>query len=70
MSVTAFMEKHYRHYNARETLSAARSYKEFVEDGGKMLVSLAGASGLVAFSREGVKIVAASQLYRFQSHFG
>jgi deoxyhypusine synthase len=43
MSVTAFMEKHYRHYNARETLAAARSYKQFVEDGGKMLVSLAGA---------------------------
>ncbi len=43
MSVTAFMEKHYRHYNARETLAAARAYKQFVEDGGKMLVSLAGA---------------------------
>ncbi len=43
MSVTAFMEKHYRHYNARETLAAARSYKEFIEKGGKMLVSLAGA---------------------------
>ncbi len=43
MSVTAFMDKHYRHYNARETLAAARSYKQFVEDGGKMLVSLAGA---------------------------
>ncbi len=43
MSVTAFMEKHYRHYNARETLAAARAYKQFVEAGGKMLVSLAGA---------------------------
>ncbi len=43
MSVSAFMEKHYRHYNARETLAAARSYKQFVEGGGKMLVSLAGA---------------------------
>ena len=43
MSVTAFMEKHYRHYNARETLAAARGYKQFVESGGKMLVSLAGA---------------------------
>ncbi len=43
MSVSAFMEKHYRHYNARETLAAARAYKLFVEEGGKMLVSLAGA---------------------------
>jgi deoxyhypusine synthase len=43
-SVSAFMEKHYRHYNARETLSAAKAYKKFVEqDNGAMLVSLAGA---------------------------
>jgi len=37
------MERHYRHFNARETLAAARSYRDFVQDGGKMLVSLAGA---------------------------
>lgn len=43
MSITAFMEKHYLHFNARETLAAAKAYKSFVEDGGKMLVSLAGA---------------------------
>ncbi len=43
MSITAFMDKHFRHYNARETLSAAKAYKHFIEDGGKMLVSLAGA---------------------------
>ncbi|RMF40717.1 MAG: deoxyhypusine synthase [Planctomycetota bacterium] len=43
MSISAFMEKHFRHFNARETLAAAQAYKRFVEDGGKMLVSLAGA---------------------------
>ncbi len=43
MSVSAFMEQHYRHFNARETLAAAKAYKQFVDDGGKMLVSLAGA---------------------------
>ena len=43
MSISAFMEQHYRHFNARETLAAAKSYKQFVEGGGKMLVSLAGA---------------------------
>ncbi|MCA9191133.1 MAG: deoxyhypusine synthase family protein [Planctomycetales bacterium] len=37
------MEHNFRHFNARETLAAARSYKQFVEGGGKMLVSLAGA---------------------------
>ena len=37
------MERQFRHFNARETLAAARSYKSFVEGGGKMLISLAGA---------------------------
>ena len=44
MSITAFMEKHYRHYNARETLAAAKAYKSFIENQrGAMMVSLAGA---------------------------
>jgi deoxyhypusine synthase len=43
MSITEFMEQHFRHFNARETLSAARAYRDFVDSGGKMLVSLAGA---------------------------
>ncbi len=41
--VSDFLEKHFRHYNARETLSAAKSYKTFVEAGNKMMVTLAGA---------------------------
>ena len=43
MSITSFMEENYRHFNARVTLEAARSYKAFVEDGGLMMVTLAGA---------------------------
>jgi deoxyhypusine synthase len=37
------MERHYRHFNARETLDAARAYSDHVERGGKMMVTLAGA---------------------------
>jgi deoxyhypusine synthase len=43
MNVTDFMEKNFRHFNARETLATAKAYKSFVQEGGKMLVSLAGA---------------------------
>ncbi len=43
MSVSNFMERNYRHFNARETLASAKSYKQFISSGGKMLVSLAGA---------------------------
>lgn len=42
-SVSTFLEQHFRHFNARETIDAARSYKRFVDDGGKMMVTLAGA---------------------------
>ncbi len=45
MTVSEFLEQHFLHFNARETLAAARSYKEFVssENRGQMMVTLAGA---------------------------
>ncbi len=42
-SVTRFMEHHFKHFNARETLDAARAYRRLVEEGGKVLVAMAGA---------------------------
>jgi deoxyhypusine synthase len=42
-TIRKFMELNYRHFNARETLAAARAYEAHVEAGGRMLVSLAGA---------------------------
>lgn len=43
-SVADFLESNFRHFNARETLSAAAGYLKFVTgQGGRMLVSLAGA---------------------------
>ena len=38
-----FMARHFRHFNARETLAAAVAYDAHVTAGGKMLVALAGA---------------------------
>ncbi|MBA2116231.1 deoxyhypusine synthase family protein [Bremerella alba] len=43
MSISAFMDKHYRHFNAREMVEAAKTYKSMVEGGGKMFMSIAGA---------------------------
>lgn len=37
------MRRHYRHYNAGKVLEAAEAYRGFLESGGRMLVSLAGA---------------------------
>lgn len=41
--ISTFMEKNYKHFNAREMLAAAKAYKEFVDKGNRMVVSLAGA---------------------------
>ena len=43
MSISEFLERNYRHFNARETLAAAQAYREHLDSGGKMLLSLAGA---------------------------
>lgn len=42
-AIRDFMDTHYRHFNARETVWAARAYEEHIDAGGKMLVTLAGA---------------------------
>lgn len=42
-AIRSFMEKHFLHFNARETLAAARAYEAHVDAGGRMMVTLAGA---------------------------
>ena len=41
--ISSFLEQHFRHFNARETLDAAKAYRTHVASGGKMLVAMAGA---------------------------
>ncbi len=43
MRVTDFIERHYRHFNAAALKDAAKGYNLFLAQGGKMLVTLAGA---------------------------
>lgn len=42
-TITKFMDEQYRHFNARETVAAARAWKELLEGGGQMLLAMAGA---------------------------
>jgi deoxyhypusine synthase len=41
--ITSFIEKHYRHFNAATLKDAAEAYKKHMDNGGKMLVTIAGA---------------------------
>lgn len=42
-AVAEFMENHFKHFNARETLDAAKAYRKHIDGGGKMFLALAGA---------------------------
>lgn len=41
--ISDFIETQFRHFNARETLAAAQAYRGFLDRGGKMMMTLAGA---------------------------
>jgi len=41
--VSAFIRKHYRHFNAAALVDAAEAYKAHMDKGGKMLLAMAGA---------------------------
>ncbi|MDQ3291046.1 MAG: deoxyhypusine synthase family protein [Bacteroidota bacterium] len=43
MKVTEFLKKQYKHFNAAALIDAAEGYKTHLENGNKMLVTLAGA---------------------------
>src|SRR4051812_23316101 len=43
MTITNFIDHHYRHFNAAALKDAAKAYKDLVNNGGKKLVTLAGA---------------------------
>src|SRR6187551_2312915 len=41
--VSAFIEKHYKHFNAAALVDAAKGYVTHLTEGGKMMVTIAGA---------------------------
>ena len=42
-AIRDFIERHFKHFNAREVVEAARAYEAHLETGGKMLLAMAGA---------------------------
>jgi deoxyhypusine synthase len=41
--ISQFIQHHYRHFNAAALVDAAKGYEEHLMDGGKMMITLAGA---------------------------
>lgn len=50
-TVRQFMEHHYLHFNSREVLDAAKAYEAHIAQGGKMMVTLAGAMSTARIGR-------------------
>jgi deoxyhypusine synthase len=63
MSVSAFLEKHFRHFNARETLAAAQAYKSHTAEGGKMLLAMAGAMSTAELGISLAQMIRAGQVH-------
>ncbi|MFT5458891.1 MAG: deoxyhypusine synthase [Myxococcota bacterium] len=49
--LTAFMQRHFRHFNSRSTLRAADAWLAHLDSGGKMFVTLAGAMSTAGIGR-------------------
>ena len=43
MNVSSFIDEYYERFNSRELRQSAEEYKKFIDDGGKMFLSMAGA---------------------------
>lgn len=61
--IRQFMERHYRHFNARETLAAASAYREHINNGGKMLVTLAGAMSTAELGISLARMIRAGKIH-------
>ncbi|HII26833.1 MAG TPA: deoxyhypusine synthase family protein, partial [Candidatus Poseidonia sp.] len=51
MSIRAFVDEHYRHFNAGTLGRAARSLNDFLENGGRIFLTLAGAMSTAEIGR-------------------
>jgi deoxyhypusine synthase len=58
-----FMERHYRHFNARETREAAQAWVDHTAGGGKMYVTLAGAMSTAELGISLAKLIRAGEVH-------
>lgn len=62
-AISDFMDLHYRHFNARETVGAAKAWREFLDEGGQMLVAMAGAMSTAELGISLAKMIRAGKVH-------
>jgi len=63
VTVTDFMRRHYRHFNAATLVDAADAYAEHVEGGGRMMVTLAGAMSTAELGRSLAEMIRRDRIH-------
>lgn len=61
--ISAFMEENYLHFNAAALVDAAKGYKAFVSNGGKMMVTLAGAMSTAELGKSLAEMIRKDQVH-------
>jgi len=62
LTIRAFVEEHYRHFNAGALASTARSLTKFLADGGRLFVTLAGAMSTAELGRSLAPMIRAGHI--------
>ncbi len=63
MNVRDFITDHFRHFNAATVVDAARAYEELVDDGGTMLMTLAGAMSTAELGRSLAEMIRKTKVH-------
>lgn len=61
--ISDFLDQNFLHFNARELVAAAQGYKDLLANGGKMLVSLAGAMSTAELGISLAKLIRADNVH-------
>ena len=62
MSIRTFVDEHYRHFNAGALAATARSLTAFLNDGGRLFVTLAGAMSTAELGRSLAPMIRAGHI--------
>jgi len=62
-SISDFINEHYRHFNAAALVDAAKAYKTHLDQGGIMLVTLAGAMSTAELGRSLAPMIRAGKIH-------
>ena len=63
MNISDFLDANFLHFNARETVDAAKAYRTHVDAGNKMLVALAGAMSTAELGISLAKMIRAGKVH-------